>query len=673
MFSWLVYSHATESTETKYASVRDSFSVLLNETSDTGVKLEALTKLAQLNWNTPAGCENLKQLASIASQADSIDHYYWAAMQLGRYYCNKRQLDSLQYWGHLVDSVAAARQEVPTAVFEILNCYCRYYLIGENYELAMNEAVRLQLLSEETGNQKGLISSNEYMGLIYLLIGRDSDAIVSFEKGLDLLKQKGDSPDYQLQIIPYLLISYLRLSKLEQLQETLDYAINLLKGMEKLDNLRWANYPFNGKYCVLYANYLNLYVAKDDMAHAHEALDKASSYFKDNSPNDIQSVYFLARARYYFHIKDYRQALKEINRTLKTDYSVEVLKLKIEIQKAAGLREEALKTHEELLSFMEQSTVAAYTRQISQLRSIHDLNEKKIQKKELEYQKASLDHKQDQLKVLMILLVILVFLLYLLFCYAYRTQRLKNALQKEREVLIDTTEHLRIAKEQAEVSNQLKTAFVANISHEIRTPLNAIVGFSELLEDANEEERKEFIHVINNSSDLLLNLVSDVLDLSRLDSDKFKLTIADSNIYDCCRKALNSIQPKVRSDVNLILTCSDKDFVMKTDRLRLQQLLLNLLNNAAKFTGHGEINLDYRVDREGKRVVFSVTDTGCGIPLEKQESIFDRFEKVDEFKQGAGLGLPICRMIADRFGGTLTIDTSYTQGARFIFIHPLTE
>ena len=274
IFLGLVRSQAETVTDSQYVSVRDSLLSLLNETSDTGVKLEALTKLARLNWNTSEGCDNLKQMASIAGETDSIKEYYWAAMQLGRYYCNKRKLDSLQLWAHLVDSVATARLEVPDAVFEFLNCYCRYYLIGENYELAMNEAVRLQLLSEETGNQKGLISSNEYMGLIYLLIGRDSDAVVAFEKGVDLLKQKGDSPDYQLQIIPYLLISYQRLGKLEQLNETLDYAIGLLKDMEKQDSLRWMNYPFKSKYCVLYANYLNLYVARNDMERAREALDK---------------------------------------------------------------------------------------------------------------------------------------------------------------------------------------------------------------------------------------------------------------------------------------------------------------------------------------------------------------------------------------------------------------
>lgn len=250
---------------------------------------------------------------------------------------------------------------------------------------------------------------------------------------------------------------------------------------------------------------------------------------------------------------------------------------------------------------------------------------------------------------------------------------MKNVLQKEREALIETTRKLRVAKEEAEESSRMKAAFVANISHEIRTPLNAIVGFSGLLEDADEEERKEFIHIINNSSDLLLNLVSDVLDLSRLDSTNFKLTLADCNIYDCCRKVQESIQPRIQSGVDLTLTFSDKDFVMKTDGLRVQQLLLNLLSNAAKFTEQGEINLDYRVDREGKRVVFSVTDTGSGIPPEKQESIFNRFEKIDEFKQGTGLGLPICRVIADRLNGTLTLDATYTRGARFIFVHPFVE
>lgn len=201
--------------------------------------------------------------------------------------------------------------------------------------------------------------------------------------------------------------------------------------------------------------------------------------------------------------------------------------------------------------------------------------------------------------------------------------------------------------------------------------MNAIVGFSGLLEDADEEERKEFIRIINNNSDLLLDLVNDVLDLSRLESGSYNLNLKECNIYACCKDVEKSVQQKIQPGVNLTLTCSEKDFAMKTDILRLQQLLLNLLTNAAKFTAQGEINLDYQVDKEKMQVIFSVTDTGCGVPPDKQESIFNRFEKVDEFKQGAGLGLPICRTIAGLFGGTLTVDPAYTGGARFIFVHPI--
>ena len=239
--------------------------------------------------------------------------------------------------------------------------------------------------------------------------------------------------------------------------------------------------------------------------------------------------------------------------------------------------------------------------------------------------------------------------------------------------MIETTESLRVAKEQAEESNRLKTSFVANISHEIRTPLNAIVGFADLLQDADEAERNEYLKIIKNNTDMLLGLVNDVLDLSRLESDSFSVILEDCDLSECCQNAQERIRHRVQPGVKLGFTASDDHFILKTDDLRLQQLLNNLLSNAVKFTEQGEINLDYRVDRENRQVVFTVTDTGCGIPLDKQEVIFDRFAKVNEFIPGAGLGLPIARTIAIRLGGTLTVDPDYDKGARFIFVHPFGE
>lgn len=667
------YCFQSGSLESRQKTKADSLAAIFREATGADKKLAAVTELGQLTWGTPAEPYYLEQQAHLAESVDSIRYYYAALANLGRYYCNAGNQDSLFYWGGILDSVTKARKEIPEASFEFLNCYCRYYLIQEEYELAMNEAVRLQLLSDETGQVKGAISSNEYLGLIYLLIGRDQDAEMALEKAWELIRQEGNQPDYEIQIISYLVIPYLRLNEPDKMQAALDSFAQLLQSMEKQKPVRWTNYPFGKKYCILYSNYLNLYVARGNRRQAEEAMQKAASYFTERNARDAYmiSIYNLALARYYFFIRDYPEALRQIDKVLSADYSIEPLKLKVDILKAAGRKDAALALYDDVLAFVEQSNITAFTRQLNQLRTLHDLNEKKMQEKNLLHQKEQLKQKQRQLTISFIFCGVLVVLFYFLFRYANHIRKLKNDLQKEREVLLETTENLRIAKEQAEESNRLKSAFVANISHEIRTPLNAIVGFSDLLEEADEEERSEFIRIIHNNTDLLLELVNDVLDLSRLDSDAFNLHLHDCDVYTCCVKALESVQGRIQPGVRLSLTCSDEAFAMKTDEVRLQQLLLNLLTNAAKFTEQGEIILDYRVEHEHERVVFSVTDTGCGIPPEKQEGIFNRFEKVNDFKQGAGLGLPICRMIADRFGGTITVDSSYTQGARFVFVHPL--
>lgn len=654
---------------------QDSLLSVLRMTTDVHVKLKSLYNLSRLSRGTTAESGYLMQLTELAGSVDSMRYYYNAVSSLGRYYCNANEKDSLFYWGGRLDSVTKTRKETPEELFDFLNYYCRYYLVSGEYELAMNEAVRLQILSDETGKLAGAISSNEYLGMIYLFIGRHKDAVDAFEKGLSLIRESDGNPTYEIQILSYQIVSYLRLNEPDKTRAALERYEFLLQDMKKQSSTRWINYPFARMFCILYSNYINLYVAEQNQAEAYKALQKASSYVNEKNKDEIYliSIYNMALARYYLFVKDYPEALRQIDKTLTAEHSPDVFKVKIDILKAAGKKDEALALHSELLALVEQTNVTAFTRQLNQLRTLHDLNDKKMQEQSMLYQKKQLSLRQTQLTITLVFFGVLLVLFSFLLRYVYHVRKLKNDLQKERGVLIDTTDKLRIAKEQAEESNRLKTAFVANISHEIRTPLNAIVGFSGLLEDADGEERKEFIRIINNNSDLLLNLVNDVIDLSRLESEAYNLSVTDCNVYECCRNVEKSVQPKVQPGVKLTLTCSDKDYVVKTDPLRLQQLLLNLLANAAKFTEQGEINLDYRVDREKKQVVFSVTDTGCGIPLEKQESIFNRFVKVDEFKQGAGLGLPICRTIADLIGGTLTVDPTYTGGVRFIFVHPFGE
>ncbi|WP_434533913.1 ATP-binding protein [Bacteroides sedimenti] len=247
-----------------------------------------------------------------------------------------------------------------------------------------------------------------------------------------------------------------------------------------------------------------------------------------------------------------------------------------------------------------------------------------------------------------------------------RTKKLKDELE------ISEAE-LRIAKEKAEESERLKTSFLANMTHEIRTPLNAIVGFSNVLAIGGntQEEVVEYNKVIQTNSDLLLRLVNDILDISRLETGRLKFYYEECNVTSLCKEAYSSVESTCDKPIKFILNSPDPNFVLVTDVHRLQQVLLNLLSNASKFTKEGIITLDFKIDEKSQMVHFTVTDTGEGIPEGKEHLVFDRFEKLNEFKQGTGLGLAISKTIVSVFGGEIWVDASYKEGARFIFTHPI--
>lgn len=258
---------------------------------------------------------------------------------------------------------------------------------------------------------------------------------------------------------------------------------------------------------------------------------------------------------------------------------------------------------------------------------------------------------------------------FIITLYFYlRTKRLKDELE-------DSEVELVAAKERAEESDRLKTAFLANMSHEIRTPLNAIVGFSNVLisEDFSLEEQKNFVEIIQTNSDLLLRLVNDILDISRLETGKLQLTYETCDLISLCQGVLATTSPAKKAGVSYVFEPPVESFELETDVQRLQQILINLMSNANKFTEAGEIRLELKIDEAKKQVVFAISDTGCGIPEEKQEVVFDRFSKLNEYVQGTGLGLAICRITVNMLGGEIWVDRSYKKGARFVFTHPMTR
>ena len=236
--------------------------------------------------------------------------------------------------------------------------------------------------------------------------------------------------------------------------------------------------------------------------------------------------------------------------------------------------------------------------------------------------------------------------------------------------LKETEQMLIKAKEKAEEADRLKSAFLANMSHEIRTPLNAIVGFSSMLEEAEDQEEKhQYITIIEDNNKLLLQLISDILDLSKIEAGTFDIIPERVNAKQLCNDLFQAMQMNTSPHVELRMKDTLPELTFTSDKNRLYQVLLNFVTNALKFTSEGNITIDYQID--GNEVKFSVQDTGMGIEPEKQEAIFTRFVKLNSFIPGTGLGLPICQSIVTQLGGKIGVESEPGRGACFWFTHPI--
>lgn len=240
-----------------------------------------------------------------------------------------------------------------------------------------------------------------------------------------------------------------------------------------------------------------------------------------------------------------------------------------------------------------------------------------------------------------------------IICINYDITQLKN------------TESMLIqAKNKAEEADRLKSAFLANMSHEIRTPLNAIIGFSSLLHHVeNDKEREAYIALINLNNELLLNLINDVVDLSKIEAGHIELHPEWFNLSELIQKSVMENRQYVPEGVKLITKSQETNCLIEQDPMRIKQILNNFISNALKNTTQGYVEISYKISNSSVRI--NVTDTGCGIPEDKKEKIFERFEKVDSFKQGAGLGLSICKSIVEKMNGQIEVNSIVGKGGTF--------
>lgn len=539
----------------------------------------------------------------------------------------------------------------------------------------MSEAMDLYRLASNLDHRYGLLRCSETLGLIYQRIRRDSDAVVSFQESLDLLKDIKDVPDImdtKVRLTSYQLESSVRTKQYASTERILGQYKALLDEQYKIYQEKNDLLSIKREYWLLYSFYTSFYLSQGDLENAKRSLDQASSYADSNWVEGDYAIntYLTVKARYHKAAGDIPLALHCINEVLETERLPEDIQFKADILKEQGQLGEVMALYDELYSTLTKRRGTSFLRQVNQLRTLHELHEKELKETELKEAGQRIARKQDLLIFILSISVVLLILLYVLFLYYRHLRSLKNQLQREKELLLESQRQLIKEKTRAEEASLMKSAFLANMSHEVRTPLNAIVGFSGLLVEpsTDEEERKEYSSIIRNNTDLMLNLVNDVLDLSRMETGDLHFDIKDHLLLVCCQMALESVRHRIPDGVKLTFSPAGEPIVVHVDNLRLQQLLTNLLTNAAKFTEKGEINLSFQLEPDRKKVCIAVTDTGAGIPLEKQATIFNRFEKLDDYKPGVGLGLSICLLIAERLDGALFIDSSYTDGARFVLI-----
>lgn len=228
-------------------------------------------------------------------------------------------------------------------------------------------------------------------------------------------------------------------------------------------------------------------------------------------------------------------------------------------------------------------------------------------------------------------------------------------------------EHLMYEVKKADEANRLKSAFLANMSHEIRTPLNAIVGFSNLLTETNDPvEKQEFIHIISTNNELLLQLINDIIDMAKIESGSLDFVYDQTDVNELMEDICSQMKLKNQSDaISISFDQKLPHCMIETDRNRLMQVIINFFTNALKFTKKGSISFGYTVDKLAGEIRFYVKDTGIGIPEDKKKQIFDRFVKLNTFVQGTGLGLPISAMIAEKFGGSIGVESCVGEGSLF--------
>ncbi|WP_195640157.1 tetratricopeptide repeat-containing sensor histidine kinase [Bacteroides stercoris] len=570
-------------------------------------------------------------------------------------------IDSVICWSENILPVIKTNNRNDENYFLLQLQLANAYTLRGDISLAIDRARLMYEEAKETEYEFGIAVANQAIGDAYTIANQCDKALDSYQDALKELNHLSQQHPYRIQLL-------LKISNALQRKEQLEKAQKILHDIEQTLQ-KQPDYA-----TCFFAN-----IEKANYAISHGHLSKA--YLKEAAAYlyNMDSIYRIHPEKFYcFHLKyttaAYYRAMGNWNRMywnkalqlyeeLRQEYTVNkqsayyrwITQETIYLYKIQGKSMAACLLYQELYSTVDTLTAEGYVRQINILRAKYQIDQMEI---------ASREEHNKFITGILTGSILLVFI-FIIITIMLRKQRQEIALSTQK------LEHLRT---NAENATSAKSIFLSNMSHEIRTPLNALSGFSSLLTEENldNETRRQCNEVILQNSELLLKLINDVIDLSSLEFGKIKFCINKYNVVNICRNVIDTVSKIKQTQAAICFITELESMDIETDDARLQQVLINLLINATKFTSQGSIILELRKQSE-QELLFSVTDTGCGIPKEKQAAIFRRFEKLNENAQGSGLGLSICQLIIEHIGGKIWIDSDYTGGSRFFFTHPIRQ
>lgn len=583
-----------------------------------------------------------KEKESIVHEVISTFHN-----SLGFDYLTREECDSLNADGLLSQLDESQRYYT---YFELERILIKSSLFRGEIRMAIAQSDQMYSKARALAYPFGNALALNAMGEVYSYTGRLREAGVAYEESLRLLDGM-DGEDVHIRMLLVELIDYnLRIRNVNGASRYLA-RLNLYPE-DRLSPLELAMRHISNASCQLF---------KGDLKAASHCLAQIGQLEAQLIP-EIRQYLLIIDARYLVATGAHEAALTAYNDFLQTEYArinhniyKEALLEKADLLVKMGNKEEAYGQYGKVFSYIKTSFEKNYPKEIDRLCT-------RFQADQLAYQNER-DRIVSMRFYLAGIIVSVLFLIFLLVLGWKKIFRLKRS-QMRQEAM----------KEKAVQAIQRKNMFLSNMSHEVRTPLNAIVGFSAVLTDEDElfddESRREFSEIIKVNSFQLLKLINDILDFSDFENDNITFNIRTHDAVKLCNEVVETVMASRKLEVEMRFDTDLSVLMLDTDDARLRQVLINLLVNATKFTEQGSIVLELKMADAGT-ALFSVTDTGCGIPPEKQHLIFERFEKLNDFVQGSGLGLSICQLIVKYMNGKLWVDSGYTRGARFCFTHPL--